>query len=119
MRIKFINRSVLIIALALILTGAAVFNSAWAETISGRVTNSGVTGLQYVRVYVYDAYGVPTTSPTTYEITNSNGDYTLTLSPGNYKLYFFPQTNAGYSGHYSGYYVAEWYDDTFNSAEAT
>ena len=113
MRIRFINQSVLIIALVLILTGAAVFNSAWAQTgtITGRVTNTGGTGLQYVRVYVYDAYGVPTTTPTTFEPTNSNGYYTLTLSPGNYKLNFYPLTGAGF-------YVAEWYNDTYLSAEA-
>ena len=40
MKIRFINRSVLIFALALILLGAVVLNSAWAQTgtISGRVT---------------------------------------------------------------------------------
>ena len=111
MRIRFMNRSVLFILLALVLIGTHFFDSAWAQTgtISGRVTNTTGTGLPSVSVRLYDAYGgyLSLNTPT-----DSNGYFSLSsLTPGYYKIYFQPTLSGAY-------YVPQWYNNRSLSAEA-
>jgi hypothetical protein len=77
--------------------------------ISGRVTNGSGQGIQNVSVWPSylngNFFGVGGG-------TDNSGNYTLTLAPGNYKLFF----NATVSG--VGSYVSEWYNDKATSADA-
>jgi hypothetical protein len=79
-------------------------------TISGRVTNSGATGIQNVSVQVRDTSGnwIPNINGTS---TNSNGDYTLGgLPAGDYKIYFDGSQTI---------YISQWFNNAPDQSSAT
>jgi len=77
-------------------------------SITGRVTDPDGNGLANVNVSAFD----PTNNWIAGTTTGSNGNYMITIAPGNYKVQFSPPMNAGP-------YITEWYYNTDNRDFAT